>query len=151
MQDKAVPVAAAQPAQAAPLRVFLVEDLGSTRELMAELFTAIGRVAVVGTAASEGEAKLWLDEHPGAWDIAVLDLILEAGSGMGVIPHCKRLHPAAKVVVFSGYASPVLHRHCTRLGADAMFHKDETGAFIGWFGQQLAPTAGAEPARGFAA
>ena len=142
MHDEAVPVAAAEPPTGGQLRVFVVEDLWSTRELMAELFTAIGHVVVVGTAASEGEAKLWLDEHPAAWDVAVLDLILEAGSGMGVISHCKRLNPAAKVVIFSGYASPVLHQHCTRLGADAMFHKDDSQAFIGWISQMLAPPAG---------
>ena len=134
MQDKAVPEATARPATGGVLRVFVVEDLPGTRELMAEVFTAIGHVVVVGTASSEGEAKLWIDEHPLAWDVAVLDLILEAGSGMGVITHCKQLNPAAKVVVFSGYATPVMRQHCTRLGADAMFHKDETEAFVGWFG-----------------
>jgi len=134
MQDEAVPDAA-RPPTGGVLRVFVVEDLRTTRELMAELFTVIGRVAVVGSATSEGEAKMWLDEHPLAWDVAVVDLILEAGSGMGVIPYCKQFHPAGKVVVFSGYASPVLRQHCARLGADAMFHKDESEAFVGWFGE----------------
>lgn len=52
-----------------------------------------------------------------------------------MIPYCKQFHPAGKVVVFSGYASPVLRQHCARLGADAMFHKDESEAFVGWFGE----------------
>ena len=140
MQDKAVPEAIARPPPGADVRVFVVEDLLGTRDLMAELFAAMGHVAVVGTASSEGEAKLWIDEHPLAWDVAVLDLILEAGSGMGVIPHCKQFNPGAKVVVFSGYASPVLRQHCARLGADVMFHKDETEAFVSWIGALVAGT-----------
>jgi hypothetical protein len=43
-------------------------------------------------------------------------------------------------VVFSGYASPVLRQHCTRLGADAMFHKDETEAFVRWIRALVAGT-----------
>ncbi len=119
------------------LRVFLVDDLSSTRVLMQDMFEAVGDVRLVATCTSEAEANLWLDEHPGEWDVAVVDLILETGSGLGVITRCRRNHEAGRVVVFSGYLSPTLRAHCIRLGADAVFAKEESEAFVAWFAQAL--------------
>ena len=112
------------------LRVFLVEDLLSTRTLIQDLFAAMGGIALTACATSEGEAKLWLDEHPRAWDVAVVDLVLEAGSGLGVIARCRKSHPEGAVFVFSGYMSPVLKEHCIELGAHAVFHKDQAEELV---------------------
>ena len=55
---------------------------------------------------------------------------------MGVVSHARRNAPAgAKVVVFSGYASPGIRAHCDALGADAVFEKSESGRFIHWLSQ----------------
>ena len=115
-----------------PLRVFLVDDLISMHSLMRDLFAAVGGVQLVATASSEGEAKLWLEDHPGAWDVAVLDLVLQQGSGMGVIRPCKQSHPQGRVAIFSSYVTPVIRAHCLALGADAVFGKDETTQFVMW-------------------
>lgn len=122
------------------LRVFLVDDLISMHSLMRDLFAAVGGVQLVATASSEGEAKIWLEDHPGEWDLAVLDLVLQQGSGMGVIGPCKQYGPAARVVIFSSYVTPVIRDHCLRLGADMVFSKDETAQFITWL-HQLAQQA----------
>ncbi|MBA2672736.1 response regulator [Ramlibacter sp.] len=115
-----------------PIRVFLVEDSRHMHGLMEDLLSALGDFQMVATAPTEAEAKLWLEEHPGGWDLAVLDLILEQGSGMGVIPRCKA-QGGGKVVVFSDYATPGVSRHCLKLGADAVFQKSgEMQAFIAW-------------------
>lgn len=119
-------------------RVFLVEDLRGMRALLADLFATIGGLEIVDASTTEAEARLWLDEHPGAWDLAIIDLVLAEGSGMGVIPQARRrARPGAKVVVFSGYASPGIRSHCLSLGADAVFEKSETAQFIGWLGGDL--------------
>jgi DNA-binding NarL/FixJ family response regulator len=136
----AMPATPAQEAGGAALRVFLVDDLPSTQRLIGDLFAALGGIALAGVASSEGEAKLWLDDNPGSWDVAVIDLVLEAGSGMGVIPHARECNPAGAVVVFSGYATPVLSEHCAKLGADAVFHKEDAEAFVNWLRQ-----VGAQP------
>jgi DNA-binding NarL/FixJ family response regulator len=115
---------------AVALRVFLVDDLISMHSLMRDLFAAVGGVQLVATASSEGEAKLWLEDHPGEWDLAVLDLVLQQGSGMGVIGPCKASRPDGHVVVFSSYVTPVIREHCLRLGADTVFSKEETSQFI---------------------
>jgi DNA-binding NarL/FixJ family response regulator len=115
------------------LRVFLVEDLQRMRGLLGELFDSMGGFTVVANASTEAEANLWLAEHPGGWDVAVVDLVLEQGAGMNVIRRCKSDPSGGRVVVFSSYATPGVRQHCLDLGADAVFDKSETGAFIQWF------------------
>jgi DNA-binding NarL/FixJ family response regulator len=116
------------------LRVLLVEDLQRMQGLLADLFASIGGLRVVGTATTEAEAKLWLEDHPAEWDVAVVDLVLDQGAGMEVIRRCKAEPTAGKVVVFSSYATPGVRQHCLNLGADAVFDKGETAEFIAWIG-----------------
>jgi DNA-binding NarL/FixJ family response regulator len=117
------------------LRVFLVEDLQRMRGLLADLFSSMGGLKLVGAASTEAEAKLWLDDHRGEWDVAVVDLVLEQGAGMEVIRRCRAEPGGGKVVVFSSYATPGVRQHCLALGADAVFDKSETSGFISWFNQ----------------
>ena len=115
------------------LKVFLVEDLPRMRSLLGDVFSTIGGLSVVGAAGTEAEAKLWLQEHPGGWDVAVIDLVLDQGAGMDVIRRCKAEPGGGQVVVFSSYATPGVRQHCLDLGADAVFDKSETRGFISWF------------------
>ena len=115
------------------LKVFLVEDLPRMRSLLGDVFSTIGGLSVVGAAGTEAEAKLWLEEHPGGWDVAVIDLVLDQGAGMEVIRRCKAQPGGGQVVVFSSYATPGVRQHCLDLGADAVFDKSETRGFISWF------------------
>jgi DNA-binding NarL/FixJ family response regulator len=113
--------------------VFLVEDLQRMRGLLGELFESMGGLTVVGSASTEAEANLWLDEHPAGWDVAVIDLVLEQGAGMNVIRRCTNDPAAGRIVVFSSYATPGVRQHCIDLGADAVFDKADTAGFIQWF------------------
>ena len=114
------------------LKVFLVEDLQRMRGLLGDLFSSMGGLQVVGSASTEAEAKLWLDDHRDGWDVVVIDLVLEQGSGMEVIRRARAEPAGGKVVVFSSYATPGVRQHCLDLGADAVFDKAETGPFITW-------------------
>lgn len=107
------------------ISVFLVEDLPSLRALVGELLSTVGDFRIVAAVGTEAEARLWLDENRGAWQFAVIDLVLEQGTGMGVIARCRATAPDAKVVVFSDYATPGIRKHCLKLGADAVFQKGE--------------------------
>ncbi|MEJ5991261.1 response regulator [Ramlibacter sp. PS3R-8] len=115
------------------VRVFLVEDLLRMRGLLDDMFASLGGIRVVAAATTEAEARLWLDENPGEWDVAVLDLVLEQGVGMNLIRHCKKVRPDGHVVVFSGFATPGVRKHCLELGADAVIDKAETASLIGLF------------------
>jgi DNA-binding NarL/FixJ family response regulator len=111
------------------VRVFLVEDLKSTQGLFQDLFASLDGFRIVAIVATEAEANLWLEEHPNGWDLAVIDLVLEQGTGMGVIPRAKAIPAAGRVVVLSSYATPGVRNHCLRLGADAVFDKGEASEF----------------------
>ena len=120
------------------LRVFLVEDQQRMHALLRDLFSAVGGIEVVATATTEAEAQMWLVDHRGGWDVAVIDLLLEQGSGMGVISRCKSTNSRGRVVVFSSYASPAVRKHCRNLGADAVFDKTESTGFIEYFVEMAA-------------
>lgn len=113
-------------------KVFVVEDSAVMIELLRELLQNVGGLEVIGFSSTEAEAMLWLGENPGRWDIVVLDLILEQGSGLGLAAHAQRSNPAGKTVVFSSYVSPAIRSHCLKLGAAAVFDKTESAKFIDW-------------------
>ena len=115
-----------------PIKVFLVEDTKQLQGVMSDLLASLGDFTLVGTATTEAEANLWLAEHPDSWDLAIIDLVLEQGTGMGVIAPCRRTCPDGKIIVLSGYVTPGIRRHCVSLGAEAAIPKSDMQAFIGY-------------------
>lgn len=109
------------------IRVFLVEDMKHVHGALADLLSEVGEFRIVQATGTEAEAKLWLAENPQAWDLAIIDLVLDQGTGMSVIPraHESARNGGGKVVVFSDYASDGIRKHCQRLGADAVFLKSQ--------------------------
>jgi DNA-binding NarL/FixJ family response regulator len=91
---------------------------------MSEMLHGLGDFRVAATISTEAEALGWLEQNPRAWDLAVIDLVLEQGSGMGVVSRARRTAPDARVVVFSNFVTPGIKAHCLRLGADAAFDKN---------------------------
>ncbi|RZJ25194.1 MAG: response regulator [Haliea sp.] len=115
------------------IAVLLVEDVKHLRGIVADLLATLGDFKVVAEVATEAEANLWLEENPQAWDLAVIDLILEQGTGMGVVARCRQRRVGAKVVVLSDYATPGIRKHCLNLGADAVFQKShDVKEFMAW-------------------
>jgi DNA-binding NarL/FixJ family response regulator len=117
------------------LRVFLVEDLHNVQAFLNELLDSRGVFEVVGTATTEAEANLWLDENRNGWDIVVADLILAQGSGISVVRRARQLTESGKVAVLSGFASDGIRKHLLELGVDEVFDKANTDAFIRWLDQ----------------
>ncbi|RYY95135.1 MAG: response regulator [Comamonadaceae bacterium] len=109
------------------VRVFLVEDMPQMHDLLTELLAGLGDFAFAGAVRTEAEARLWIEENPDGWDLSVIDLVLDQGTGMGVIPHARAEadRTGGNVVVFSDYASDGIRQHCLNLGADAVFGKSE--------------------------
>lgn len=108
-----------------PINVFLVEDQQHMRSVLSELLLAVADFRFVGSAATEAEALSWLDTHRGLWDLCVIDLVLDQGSGIGVIVRARlRGGELSKVAVLSSFVSPGIRKHCLKLGADAAFQKD---------------------------
>lgn len=114
------------------VRVFLVEDMKQVQGVLAELLASLGDFRLVHATTTEAEAKYWLAEHPGGWDLAIIDLVLDQGTGMAVIPKARAAaaRHGGNIVVFSDYASEGIRKHCVRLGADAVFLKSQTQEFM---------------------
>ena len=108
-----------------PVKLLLVEDLPQMQGVVLELLASVGDFQLVQALSTEAEANLWLEENPDAWDLAVIDLILEQGTGLGVVAKARNRRAGSKVVVFSDYATEGIRKHCIKLGADAAFQKGE--------------------------
>ena len=67
----------------APLRVFLVEDSASVRERLEDFLSEPGKVEMIGFAATEADAVRELRTL--RVDVAIVDLNLKEGTGLGVI------------------------------------------------------------------
>lgn len=120
------------------MRVFIAEDSRNVVDALAEFLAAAGHARVVGVAKTEAEALDWAGTHTTAWDLAIVDLILEQGSGFNVIRRLKRFHPAGHVVVFSGYLSDVIRSHCEALGADLVLQKEQNEQLASYVERLLA-------------
>jgi two-component system OmpR family response regulator len=105
------------------LITYIVEDSATIRENLISTLEEIAPVKVVGFAETEEEASLWLSINNGDWQLAIVDLFLKEGSGLGVLKGCQSRNPAQKVVVLTNYATDDIRRRCSELGSDAVFDK----------------------------
>lgn len=105
------------------LRTYLVEDNATIRENLIGTLEELASVESVGMAETEDEGKAWLTGYPGHWDLAIVDLFLRQGSGLGVLAACRERQAHQKIVVLSNYATPDVRMRCAQLGVDAVFDK----------------------------
>ena len=105
------------------MRVLLVEDNGAFALPCRQLLSAVRGVQVVETAASEQEARDWLQANPDGWDLVVVDLFLGRGHGFNVLRACKPRKPMQRAVVLSAYADFTARQYAVKAGADAFFDK----------------------------
>ncbi len=106
------------------LRTYFVEDNATIRENLIGTLEELASVRSLGWAESERDARAWLDaQQPHAWDLAIIDLFLKQGSGLGVLEACRGRNAAQRVVVLSNYATADMRKRCIALGADAVFDK----------------------------
>ncbi|MDN8618936.1 response regulator [Variovorax ginsengisoli] len=115
----------------AGLSVFLVEDNQKIRDHLIPALADLGSASVIAIAQSEREAIAWLAHHKGKWDLAVVDLFLEEGNGLGVVDWCRGREPHQRVAVLTNYATQAMRKACLEAGADAFFDKStELEAFF---------------------
>lgn len=105
------------------LITYIVEDSATIRENLISTLEEIAPVKVVGFAETEQEASLWLSINNGNWQLAIVDLFLKEGSGLGVLKGCQSRKPYQKVIVLTNYATNDIRRRCSELGSDAVFDK----------------------------
>jgi DNA-binding NarL/FixJ family response regulator len=136
--------------QAVKLRTYIVEDNATIRENLIGTLEELACVESVGASATEDEGKEWLTAHSAQWDLAIVDLFLRQGSGLGVLAACRTRQPGQKMVVLSNYATPDVRMRCAQLGVDAVFDKsNEIDALVDYCIEHSgkAPNADTTPSR----
>lgn len=113
------------------LKTYIVEDNATIRDNLMATLEELAGIEAVGTAETENEGKAWLLHAGHAWDLAIVDLFLKQGSGLGVLEACRNRQPHQKVIVLSNYATTDIRKRCAQLGVDAVFDKsNEIDALI---------------------
>jgi two-component system OmpR family response regulator len=105
------------------LKTYIVEDNATIRDNLIGTLEELGGIEAVGTAETEDEARQWLANPDHAWDLAIVDLFLKQGSGLGVLEACRNRKPHQRVIVLSNYATSDIRKRCLQLGVDAVFDK----------------------------
>jgi DNA-binding NarL/FixJ family response regulator len=114
-----------------PLKAFIVEDSPVIRENLVAALEELAPITVVGVAEDEASAVGWLAHDKVHCDVAIIDIFLKSGSGLGVLRTVSQLPGAPKLVVLSNYATPDMRRKCAELGATRVFDKsNEIDALI---------------------
>jgi len=105
------------------LKTFFVEDNATIRENLIETLLELTNVEPVGYAETEADGTAWLTDSHNTWDLAIVDLFLRQGSGLGVVAACQNRKPGQRIIVLSNYATLDVRQRCTELGVDAIFDK----------------------------
>ncbi len=105
------------------LRVFLVEDSPSVRDRLSDFLSEPGKVEMIGFASTEAEAVRELKAKK--VDVAIVDLNLKEGTGIGVIESVRAMQatPRPTIIVLTNYAFPEFEIACRERGADYFFDK----------------------------
>lgn len=124
-----------------PLTIALIEDSSLLRLILDARLGELSGVEVVGGADEESTAiELLRRRQP---DLAIVDLKLRAGSGLGVLQELFR-HPERfghpKTVVFSHHDQALVRERCFALGADRFFDKaTQMEALLDYVRRALSP------------
>jgi len=119
------------------VKTYIVEDNPTIRENLIETLEELAYIETVGTAETENESKIWLVQHPEEWTLAIVDLFLKQGSGLGVLASLRDRPSKQKVVVLTNYATADIRQRCAQLGVDAVFDKsNEIDALVEFCIQQ---------------
>ena len=106
-----------------PTRILLVDDHPLVREGVANLIRQQPDLQVCGEAASEALAlQLIGTTRP---DVAVVDLSLEAGSGLELIKSIKAMHPGVAMLALSMHDESLYAERALRAGARGYLMKRE--------------------------
>ena len=112
------------------LKAYVVEDNATIRENLIGALEELTCVRVVGNSATEDEGLQWLEQNTQDWDMVIVDLFLQRGSGIRLVQRIHRRSTSQKIVVFSNYVNASVRKRCAQLGVDAVFDKSTEIDFL---------------------
>jgi len=121
------------------LRAFLVEDSPLVIETLSAALEEMADVQIVGCAITEEEALSWFGSRTDGCDVAIIDIFLQSGSGLGVLDAMRAFAPPPQRVVLKNYSTRDMRARCKELGAEEVFDKStEVEELMLWFQEQQA-------------
>jgi two-component system, OmpR family, response regulator len=125
----------AEAVPAASIAVLIVEDSRGMQAALRDLLQTLPGFEVVATVATEERATEWITENRTGWRLALVDLLLQEGSGFNIVRRLRSANPDGHVIVFSEFATAALREKCIALGADAAFLKSDLPAMVRYLEQ----------------
>lgn len=107
-------------------RVLVVEDDPDMREFFAASVAGCHELQLAASLGLVADALKWLDNPANRVDVLLTDLGLPDGSGLDVIRHAIRLHPACEALVISMFGDEDNVLSSIEAGALGYIHKDCT-------------------------
>lgn len=115
------------------VRIYLVEDSAVIHTNLVEALHETAPVEIVGSAVTEADAVAWLKQSGSDCDLALIDIFLKQGSGLGVLKAMQGFENAPHRVVLSNHATPEIRAACETLGVDKVFDKsNELDEMLAW-------------------
>ena len=112
------------------LKAYVVEDNAIIRENLIGALEELTCVRVVGDSATEDAGQRWLEQNAQDWDMVIVDLFLQHGSGIRLVQRINRRRTSQKIIVFSNYVNASVRKRCAQLGVDAVFDKSTEIDFL---------------------
>ena len=108
------------------LRILVVDDEASIRELLSRQLTREGRKVFV---ANDGRTaiEMFRRERP---DITILDLQMPDMDGIAVLNAIRSIDPKATVMIFTGSGTHAAEAQARELGVKEFLHKGELLKFL---------------------
>jgi DNA-binding NarL/FixJ family response regulator len=130
------------------IKIYIVEDSSIIRENLIDALHENAPIEVVGTAEDERSAISWLHDRSHACDLAIVDIFLKSGSGLGVLKAMGDMPEAPLSIVLSNHATPEIRVKCRQLGAAKVFDKsNELDEMLGWLNRYAQSDRGAAALR----
>jgi two-component system OmpR family response regulator len=119
------------------LRAYVIEDNQIIREMLVGALEELTCLKVAGASATEEEGCAWLADPANQWDVVIIDLFLNQGSGIRVAEGLVRDRSRQKIILFSNYVNATVRKRCAQLGIDAVFDKStEMDALVDYCARQ---------------
>jgi DNA-binding NarL/FixJ family response regulator len=103
------------------MRVLIADDSPIVCERLKAMLSNLEEIETVGRARDVSEAINSIEELKP--DAVILDIQMPVGSGIEVLKHIKKEHPATVVIMLTNYPYPQYRQECMDEGADFFFDK----------------------------
>ena len=105
-------------------KVYLVDDEVIVRAWLKERIEEAGDLEFIGEARNGDQARRFLETYADPIDLVVLDLAMPERDGFATLEDLHRMHPDARVLIYTQHRDPEYVRRCKRMAHGYML-KDE--------------------------